>query len=353
MSKEIVSYYDRICTKRFDPAFYGLEGVTPETPAKIESILTLNQDVEPFIIQASAPQTLLHSPSNKILQFIHFSDIHAVQELWDRIVGYTNHYRDHIAFALHTGDYCCSHQDQYRDLYLGEACVRPILNCVGNHDTISPEGQMRSKESVHSKLFNHTENWCVTFMDAPYATAYYRDFPDSMVRLIVLDLYYDIQSQRAWLEGLLSDALEKGYHVITAMHEPSGTILHPENVTFHTLTAFSDKAAPVFDDILGNFCRSGGNFICNLSGHFHHDLFGFTENGVLNCSVECATDWAGWCDGHRIRGTRTYDCFNAVSIDTTDGLLKLVRIGDNTDRFLRIKRTLCYDYRSRQVIYNG
>lgn len=353
MSKEIVSYYDRISTKRFDPDFYELAGVAPETPEEIESILTLNRDVEPFIIQASAPKTLLHSPSNKILQFVHFSDIHAVQELWDRMVEYINHYRDHIDFALHTGDYCCSHQDQYKDLYLGKACARPILNCVGNHDTISPDGQKRGKESVHGKLFNHAENWGVTFLDVPNATAYYRDFPESTVRLIVLDLYYDTELQRSWLQELLSDALEKGLHVITAMHEPSGKIVTPEDVTFHTLTSYSDEVCPNFDDILGDFCRAGGKFICNLSGHCHHDLFGFTEHGVLNCSVECATDWAGWCDGHRIRGTRTYDCFNTVSIDTSDGLLKLVRVGDNADRFLRIKRTLCYDYIRHKVIYNG
>ena len=78
-----------------------------------------------------------------------------------------------------------------------------------------------------------------------------------------------------------------------------------------------------------------------------------TDSGVLNVAVECASDWAGWSDGKRVRGTRTFDCFNVVSVDANRGILKLVRVGDNADYFLRIRRTLCYDYLQNKVIFNG
>ena len=69
--------------------------------------------------------------------------------------------------------------------------------------------------------------------------------------------------------------------------------------------------------------------------------------------VECGSDWAGWCDSKRIRGTKTYDCFNVVGVNVNAGILKLVRIGDNADYFLRTKRVLCYDYINKKLIFNG
>jgi hypothetical protein len=105
--------------------------------------------------------------------------------------------------------------------------------------------------------------------------------------------------------------------------------------------------------VLRDYIADGGNFICNFCGREHHDLFGYTTGGVLNVAVECATDWAGWCDGKRVRGTRTYDCFNVVSIDTDLGILKLIRIGNNADYYLRQKHLLCYDYSKRMVVFNG
>ena len=39
-----------------------------------------------------------------------------------------------------------------------------------------------------------------------------------------------------------------------------------------------------------------------------------------------------------------------VTVDTILGIIKLVRIGDNVDHYLRSKRTLCYDYKNKRII---
>ena len=83
-----------------------------------------------------------------------------------------------------------------------------------------------------------------------------------------------------------------------------------------------------------------------------NDLFGLTDAGVLNSAVPCATDWEGWCDRIRRKGTRTYDCFNVVSIDTNLGLLRVARVGNNRDNFFRSQRALCFDYIHKKVIFN-
>ena len=96
-------------------------------------IVKLNRDVEPLIIQGTATRTSFFNKKfndkYKPLQFVHFSDIHAVLDLWNRMVEYINYYKDYIAFAVHTGDYCGGNQDLYVDFYdYGARCNRLIYN---------------------------------------------------------------------------------------------------------------------------------------------------------------------------------------------------------------------------------
>lgn len=94
-------------------------------------IVSLNKDVEPLVIQASATRKRffgkIAEDRFRPLRFVHFSDIHAVPELWDRIVDFINHYSDYVDFAIHTGDYCGSRQEEYVDFYAtGKTCARSI-----------------------------------------------------------------------------------------------------------------------------------------------------------------------------------------------------------------------------------
>ena len=329
-----------------------------------DNIIELNRDMEPYIIQGSATRTEFFKKKFddkfKVLQFVHFSDVHAVLDLWNRAVEYINHYSNYIDFAIHTGDYCGGNQAIYSDFYnYGTQCERPIYNCVGNHDTyITKEWIKNTKESVHKLLFAPMtgESGNINFFDCEYSMTYYKDFPEANVRLIVLDLYYDIEIQCEWLKDILSEAREKGLCVITAMHEPTGEVHDTFNVSFYTkndyptLVGIHEQKA--FEPIIADFIANGGQYICNLAGHEHHDLFGLTDAGILNTIVPSATNWDGWCDGKRIKGTRTYDCFNVVSIDANLGLLKIARIGNNIDHYFRSQRSLCFDYINKKVIYN-
>ena len=332
-----------------------------------DNIIELNRDVEPYVIQASATRTKFfreYAPEKvqdqfEPLGFVHFADVHNVLDLWNRIVEYINHYSDYVTFALHTGDYCGNSQAAYTDFYnQGIPCVRPILNCVGNHDTVETKfsKELQPKEITHSMLFNKTDGWDVTYLDCPHSMTYYKDFPKSNLRLIVLDMYYDVPLQKEWLRKTLAEAKELGLHVITAAHELSDNIVKTFDVTFHTANDYvgllGNEARPFFEPEIAEFIQNGGTHICHLLGHHHHDLFGLTQAGVLNVGVPCATNWPFWCDGKRIKGTRTYDCFNYVAIDPNLGHLKLVRIGDNLDHYLRLKRSLCFDYINHRVISN-
>ena len=321
-------------------------------------IIELNRDMEPYIIQGATTRTWLFGDKFKPLQFVHFSDIHAVLDLWNRIVQYTNHYRDYIDFAIHTGDYCGNNQALYADFYnYGIKCERPIYNCVGNHDTyVTRQWTKSDKGSVHKLLFASMDDDSnnVNFLECDFSMTYYKDFPDSNVRLIVIDLYYDIEIQCEWLKDILSDAKEKELCVITAMHEPLNDVKDTYGVTFYTKNQYSpiekEKSEhKAFENIIADFISCGGCHICNLVGHKHYDLFGLTESGILHTAVPSATNWNGYCDGRRIKGTRTYDCFNVVSIDANLGLLKIARIGNNIDHYFRSQHSLCYDYINKKL----
>ena len=343
-----------------------------------DNIIELNRDVEPYVLNAARPRSPhsfkeLYGDKFSPIAFVHASDNHARPELWDRMVQYINHYSDIISFAVHTGDYCGGTNALYADMYKDcTPCVHPIYNCPGNHDCVTGENIWTTpcdKSLVHSLLYNHTENWNVNFCDCEYPMSYYRDFKESNLRLIVLDLYYDVWTTRVWFKKILDDAKEKGLHIITAMHEPTDYIVESFGVNFHHYDdyetvfkkfetnresfSFDHRDRVTFEDIIEEFINNGGHYICNLAGHDHIDSFGLTKRGVLNIVIQNGTDWDVLGDCSRKEGTKCHDCFNVVGIDTDMGLLKLVRIGANTDIYFRNKNYLCFDYINRKVLSQG
>ena len=57
-----------------------------------------------------------------------------------------------------------------------------------------------------------------------------------------------------------------------------------------------------------------------------------------------------WIDGKRVEGTKTYDCFNVISVEQGTGMLKIVRIGNNYNHYLMDKTLFCYDYINKNII---
>jgi 3',5'-cyclic AMP phosphodiesterase CpdA len=235
----------------------------------------------------------------------------------------------------------------------------PYYPVIGNHDDnrYGPK-EIFNHEQLYQNFMNTLEKENVVFdTSSMEKTNYYKDFPESNIRLIVLDCYYDIEEQKKQLANILRDAREKGLYVITAMHELTCVIEESFGVTFNTINDYANLVGKprqrAFEPVIVDFVKDGGVHICHFAGHDHHDGFGLTENGILNSIVPCATTWSGWCDGKRIEGTKTQDCFNVVSIDPNLKLLKIVRVGDNSDHYLREKRLLCFDFENRKVIYNG
>ena len=326
------------------------------------SVEDMNTDVLSFVL--SLPTTYpsqaksAFSATSVPLTFIHFSDIHNKPALWKRIGEYADTYPTYLPFAIHTGDYVGDNQTSYTDLYNYYMPSVPFLNCAGNHDTYANSSHTTaSKQSVYEKLFNHTSNWGVTFMSGDYSMTYYKDFPNSKIRLIVYDNYYDIDSQKTWIADKMTEAKSLGYSVVTASHQVTGKPADKIECSFQTLIPYDTAGIgsvlnTEFDAVIGAFINGGGKHIVHLCGHEHQDWFYKTSNGVLNCAIECATDDTLWTEGARVINTKTMDCFNAVGIDTDLGTIKVVRIGANSDCHNRAKNILSYDYVNGMVLAN-
>jgi hypothetical protein len=251
-------------------------------------------------------------------------------------------------------------------MYEGKKCLRKIYNCVGNHDCYSGEGAwlLSDKEPVYKLLFNHLDDWDVTFSDCANSMSYYRDLDG--IRLIVLDDYYDTWKTRVWLRNLLKEAYDSDLHVITAQHEPTGYVNNTYGSLFHTLddytsrfrqyelnrTAydFDHRGRVLYEDIIEEFISYGGKYVCNLAGHDHVDQFGNTDRGVLNVVIQNGTSWDVLGDTARVAGEKSEDCFNVISVDREKGQFTMIRIGANTDRHGRVKNRMVFDYVNQKIM---
>ena len=328
----------------------------------MDDMLTINADKIADIHQVFGGRPTLVGTTDHVLSFLWFSDIHKEQKQWDRAVQLANYFSSKFAFAIHTGDYVGSDQSSYEQLYQnGVAPKIPLLNVVGNHDVYTnfANKTKATKSATKAIVMPDTSNWGVTWGSGDDAMNYYKDFATEKVRLIVLDLYYDIEAQETWLANLLAEAKTLGYHVLTAMHETSRPIVAWSDNTFNSKDAVAltagnlNHSATTFDAIIGDFIDGGGVHIANICGHEHADFMGKSNHGVLNIVIGSQHGYfADASDSYRIKETVTEDLLNCVGINKNLGIIKIARIGANVDHYMRGRNVLCYDYINDIVIAN-
>ena len=338
------------------PILSPAEILTGSGTSASKSIVSFNADREPLIIQNKAVRGTAFDSDHPVIAFTHFSDIHKNQKLWNRVAEFTNAYKDYINFAIMTGDYVGDNLDTgYADLIGdGTPFEVPLYMCVGNHDTYEDSQHTQaSKADAYAAVFTGASTTGATFMTGDYSMTYYVDFAGSNLRIIVLDNYYDTSAQAEWLAGVLSTAKSAGYAVATFMHRPSAKFTAPLDCSFMTLDDHSSEwTTTPFESVIAAFISGGGEYVGNFCGHHHRNYIGFTAGGVLNILVPAATDYAAYNDSARVSNTRTYDCFDVVGIDTNTKMLKIIRIGNNADHYLRNQNVLCYDYANKEIVCN-
>lgn len=107
-----------------------------------------------------------------------------------------------------------------------------------------------------------------------------------------------------------------------------------------------------FGEIIMTWKGNGGKFVAWLSGHNHKDYFYYPAKYPELLVIDC--DQAGYLrpidSGRRVEGTPSGVCANFLSVDTQNGLVKIVRIGYTTDKLLNSHEQICYDYVNKKVL---
>lgn len=107
-------------------------------------------------------------------------------------------------------------------------------------------------------------------------------------------------------------------------------------------------------DIVQSWVDDGGKFVAWISGHCHADLMFYSEYypDLLCVAVDQAGNLRGNSLTDRAEGSESRACANFYSVDTQNGLFKIVRVGGlRRDRFMVEKDVLCYDYINKQVVF--
>lgn len=303
------------------------------------------------------------------LCLLHFSDIHGDKKRLQNIIDFKNYYSDYIADIIHTGDavkYYSTDGIAFWDEVDG---AEDILNVIGNHDTRvgSTWIGMTMAEAYTTYFAPYISNWGV--VSASGKTYYYKDYTDSKVRLIVLDIMHQSADQLSWFTSTLTSAKTAGLHVIVAVHsrphwqftshqtawddkplvpsysagyDDTSASAHPENL--------SDDYADAVDD----FMTDGGYFVCWIHGHTHHKMFAQlqTHPNQLDVSVENAgiPNFAWTYVKARIENSKSEDCFNVIGIDTDSKVLRIMAVGATYDRFMRHADTIAYSYDTHTIL---
>ena len=349
-----------------------LEQKIDERTTNGDSILYLNDKtiVGNNIVQATRPYSKNMVLSHALCTLSIMTDIHGYQNNLQRYMDFTNEYVSYIDDMLCLGDIIRDSWVDTMDFFNKVKGSEKILLTIGNHDTCDRTQaqavwhQYAGKQAYDKYFAPYIDNWKVVQPENAATNGYcwyYKDYNTAKVRLIVLDCMYMFkdteQAQLQWFIGILTDAKEKGLSVVAAKHYPFSVVQDKDKNTFNSLDFSSYDGNPKssmkdFLDAIETYISSGGEFICWLNGDSHYDFQGLIKDYPNQYAIafENASLNSQWNDSVRIEGTKSQDSFNFVTFDTNTKLIKVVRVGNNSDRYLRHKNYICYDYKNKKII---
>lgn len=350
----------------------SLEQKIDEKAPSNDSILYLNDKtiVGNNIVQATRPYSKDMVLSHALCTLSIMTDIHGYQQNLKRYIDFTKEYKQYVDDMLCLGDMVAVTWEDSMDFWSNTEGSEKIMMTIGNHDTNavgsdSDHWYHYAGREAYVRYFKpYISNWNVNQPDNAEANGYcwyYKDYANAKVRLIVLDCMYMFkdteQAQLQWFTGVLTDAKEKGLSVVAAKHYPFSVVQDKDKNTFNSLDfksydGNSKSSMKDFLDAIETYISSGGEFICWLNGDSHYDFQGLITDYPNQYAIafENAGCNSQWNDSVRIEGTKSQDSFNFVTFDTNTKLIKVVRVGNNSDRYLRHKNYICYDYKNKKII---
>ena len=311
-----------------------------------------------------------------------------IRSFYDQNINY-------IDDILSTGDITSYYYSDGFEFYK-EAKLTDALFTLGNHDGATVDGPNKEGSADWNGIGNlgsynafykpYIEDWDVVQphnADLDGLCYFHKDYDDSKIRLISLDsvIHFDDSyktNQLNWLNNLLDELLNSnsdyyGYTLMVMSHYVPGNFTIDDIIidertgnrtTFHayvmdSLTADSRfELDPLYASAVNDFVDNGGKFSIWLTGHYHTDMFFRPTQypNLLTSSLNQSGRNAPFPSrvpnqDYRLGNTNQHVA-NIVTIDTINGLVKIIRAGSNMDKFMRNINVLSYDYINKKVIAN-
>lgn len=245
-----------------------------------------------------------------------------------------------------------------------------ILVTIGNHDakdqsSSSVPNWTRKSMSRSRELYQYgLENWGVTAQTGK--TYWYKDYENSNLRLIGLDTTVvpsgiEDVAQQSWLTTILEEARTAEKCVVIAQHYPPieadgsaspqiSSDFSAENRSVpHNVYMCMDAAYP---RIVQDFIDAGGEFVCWLAGHAHNDHVAYHRQYPAQVYFVVTSLWNDlrYTDQARIQGTPSYVAANLIGFDTNRKLVKIARVGANSNADLKPRDFLVWNYSTRTIV---
>ena len=298
--------------------------------------------------------------SYKPLVLLHFADIHNDDVNLQRVADFLNKYKNNLDDVFLNGDIAGAEWNEYSDVFNKVLINNKILCSIGNHDVYKyngTEAHATAKQS-YDRYFANIKSWGVTEPDSNADKCYYyKDYPSSGIRFIVLDcMHYDAE-QNNWLKATLADALSSKKSVIAAQHIAvanlsSTEVTIPYDTPFNSIdhkddsTSDNGQVAAIED-----FINNGGEFITWLFGHTHSSFCGRLKAKKQNYIIVGGAKFdVNWNDTVRNSDDYSRDLFDVMSFDTKSKTISVKRIGANYDRFMRKRNAMCIDYANFKLL---
>ena len=263
--------------------------------------------------------------------------------------------------------------------------IENVITLIGNHDTRASAEEMESPDypigqnqwQYHSNISldpSKRRNTYLRYMVGPDANTpyvsnwgvmqpanaaangycyFYKDYADRNLRLIALDVMGYNSTQHTWLQSVLSDARTNGLQVAILAHfcgelmtaiPCNYTSLFPSGDNIGTITLFNEDV-PDIAVAVDAFQAAGGEFVCYITGHYHRDMVNVVKDYPKQLVLSVASGGiTPTRDTTKVRGCRSNDDFQIVSINTYDKTIRLIKVGADRDYYSRKKGTACFGY---------
>lgn len=353
---------------------------------KIERFYPKNE-IENHLKCMSGNAMIGSTKGEKPVTLLHFSDIHASICNMMRLEAFREKFVEYLSDTIITGDMCGAKYTQYNPDFWNADGPDKILQLIGNHDVYdahdqvpgtgagydNPEYWATAAEKYAQYIEPNVAKWGVTQPSGAAANGlcyYYKDYDlttgadsynTSHLRMIVLDGMDFDEDQLAWLVATLADARTNGYPVLIADH--FAPINYAEDIDkFDTPfasfnigmkeQAFANGHLPGACDAVDDFIEAGGEFVCWICGHLHYDVVGtvVSHPNQVFIAIGSANNSTFALDGYRLKQFKSCDLFNVMSVDVRNKRISVLRVGADTDNWLRHRGAMTIDYENKKLL---